>query len=106
MAITLRKGTFVKRISRKDIQENFPVRAILEGLAAKEAFKKIDAKDLSRMQQVLLKMEQAVKENNPKAYWCNTTSKWPQKNFWPTWKNLETAWVAPRERPRLLQEPV
>ena len=69
VAITPRKGTFVKRIARKDIQENFPVRATLEGLAAKEAFKKIDAKDRSRMQQVLLKMEQAVKENNPKAYW-------------------------------------
>jgi len=69
VTITPRKGTFVKRISRKDIQENFPVRATLEGLAAKEAFKKIDAKGRSHMQQALLKMEQAVKENDPKAYW-------------------------------------
>lgn len=69
VTITPRKGTFVKRIARKDIQENFPVRAILEGLAAKEAFKKMDAKDRSRLEQVLQKMEQAVKINDPKTYW-------------------------------------
>ncbi|MEW6670049.1 MAG: GntR family transcriptional regulator [Thermodesulfobacteriota bacterium] len=69
VTITPRKGTFVKRISRKDIQENFPVRATLEGLAAKEAFKKMDAKDRSRLEQALRKMEQAVIEDDPKAYW-------------------------------------
>ena len=69
VTIAPRKGTFVKRIARKDIQQNFPVRATLESLAAKEAFKKMDVKDRSRMQQVLLKMDQAVKANDPKSYW-------------------------------------
>jgi len=69
VTITPRKGTFVKSISRKDIQENFPVRASLEGLAAKEAFKKMSAKDRSRMERALLKMENAVKKNDPKSYW-------------------------------------
>ena len=31
-----RKGTYVKQLSRKDIEDNFPVRAMLEGLAAQE----------------------------------------------------------------------
>jgi len=69
VTITPRKGTFVRRISRKDIQENFPVRATLEGLAAKAAYRKMDTKDHARMHQVLLKMEQAVERNDPKVYW-------------------------------------
>ena len=36
--IVPRKGTFVKEISRRDIEEHFPVRSVLEGLAAKEAY--------------------------------------------------------------------
>ncbi|MFO7971698.1 MAG: GntR family transcriptional regulator, partial [Desulfobacterales bacterium] len=33
-----RKGSFVRGITRQDIEENFPVRAILEGLAARLAY--------------------------------------------------------------------
>lgn len=69
VTIAPRKGTFVKRISRKDIQENFPVRAALEGLAAKEAYLKMDAKDRSRLKQVLSKMALAAEKNDLKSYW-------------------------------------
>ena len=40
VVIIPRKGSFVRRITQKDIEENFPVRSVLEGLAAKEAFQK------------------------------------------------------------------
>lgn len=69
VTITPRKGTFVRSITKKDINDNFPVRATLEGLAAQEALNKINVKDLYEMEQVLLKMEQAVKENDLKSYW-------------------------------------
>ncbi|MFO7965516.1 MAG: GntR family transcriptional regulator [Desulfobacterales bacterium] len=69
VTITPRRGTFVKRITSKDIRENFPVRATLEGLAAKEAFSKISDKDRLRMHQVLLEMKNAVEKNDPKSYW-------------------------------------
>ena len=64
-----RKGTFVKRITRKDIEENFPVRALLEGLAAKIAFSKMTDTELGEIEQTLYRMEAAVEKKDTKAYW-------------------------------------
>jgi DNA-binding GntR family transcriptional regulator len=69
VVIIPRRGTFVKRITRKDIEENFPVRAVLEGLAAREAYRKITPDALEKMACVLGEMARAVKENDTKAYW-------------------------------------
>jgi DNA-binding GntR family transcriptional regulator len=69
VVIIPRRGTFVKRITRKDIEENFPVRAVLEGLAAQEAYRKITGNALEEMSHVLGQMAKAVKENDTKAYW-------------------------------------
>ncbi len=71
VAIIPRKGTFVKRITRKDMEENFPVRAVLEGLAAGEAHQKMSPEVLSKMEQILEKMSLAVKNNDTKNYWRN-----------------------------------
>jgi len=67
--IVPRKGTFVKRIVRKDIEEHFPVRAALEGLAAREGYKKMTNEDLDEMCQAFEKMKTAVRVNDSKAYW-------------------------------------
>jgi DNA-binding GntR family transcriptional regulator len=64
-----RKGTFVKRITRREITENYIIRMPLEALAAKEALKKISAKDLEFMHKVLLNMEKATLKNSSKLYW-------------------------------------
>jgi len=69
VVILPRKGTFVKQISREDIEENFPVRAVLEELAAKIAFNRMTATDLEEMDNTLENMKKAVKENDTKAYW-------------------------------------
>lgn len=69
VTIIPRRGTFVKRIAQKDIEENFPVRAVLEGLAAKEAHKKISDKTLSAMTQTLSKMEDAACRSDTKMFW-------------------------------------
>jgi len=71
VVIIPRKGTFVRRITRKDIEENFPVRAVLEGLAAQEAYQKKTGEVLKEMAQALDKMTTAVKKNDTKAYWEN-----------------------------------
>jgi len=71
VVIIPRRGTFVKRITRKDIEENFPVRAVLEGLAAREAYQKMTENALEEMSHVLQEMAKAVKENDTKAYWRN-----------------------------------
>lgn len=67
--IVPRKGTFVKRITRKDVEENFPVRAELEGLAARLASKNMTEAALKEMEDLLGKMEKAVSKGNTKAYY-------------------------------------
>jgi DNA-binding GntR family transcriptional regulator len=71
VVIVPRKGTFVKKVTRKDIEENFPVRSVLEGLAAKEAHPKMTGQIIEGLAQVLDKMETAVKKDDAKAYWEN-----------------------------------
>ncbi len=59
VTIIPRKGTFVKKITRKDIEENFPVRAELEGLAARMAAVNMSADNIEEMEECLGKMEDA-----------------------------------------------
>ena len=67
--IVPRKGTFVKKISRRDIEEHFPVRSFLEGLAAKEAYQRIIDEDLEEMTLEFENMRRAADKNDAKAYW-------------------------------------
>lgn len=63
-----RKGVFVKAETRKDIEERFPVRAALEGLAAREALGKLTPIELNNMKSKLIKMETSLKKNDLKVY--------------------------------------
>ena len=63
-----RKGTFVREITQRDIEEIFPVRAYLEGLAARMAASSIDGKHMDELKGLLGKMVEAVKEKNPARY--------------------------------------
>ena len=68
VVIVPRKGAFVKLITRNDIEENFPVRAVLEGLAAKQAYHRMSEENLIEMKNVLQKMEKAVRRDDVKTY--------------------------------------
>jgi DNA-binding GntR family transcriptional regulator len=59
-----RKGAFVRRISRQDIEENFPVRAILEGLAARLAYANLSDQDINEMEEILESMKEAAKRKD------------------------------------------
>ena len=69
VVILPRKGTFVRKVTRNDIEEQFPVRAVLEGLAARLAFERMKADDLEEIQKAYKKMEKAVSGNDVKGYW-------------------------------------
>ncbi len=71
VVIIPRKGTYVKQVNRKDIQDNFPVRAVLEGLAARMAHPKMDTETIEALSLALDKMAAAVKIGDTKAYWRN-----------------------------------
>jgi DNA-binding GntR family transcriptional regulator len=64
-----RKGTFVKRISPRDIEEHFPVRSVLEGLAAKQAYPNMSASALEMMERTLARMKIAAENEDTKNYW-------------------------------------
>ncbi len=66
-----RKGSFVRRISRKDIEENFPVRAALEGLAAKLALRNMTEKALVHLADVLDEMKIAAGDKDTKKYYTH-----------------------------------
>ena len=63
-----RKGTFVRRIIQKDIEENFPVRANLESLAARLALAHLGPHDIEKMKSAFSKMEEAAQNNDFKSY--------------------------------------
>lgn len=69
VTIIPRKGTFVKRITRRDIEENLPVRATLEGLAARECHKLITDEILLAMGRTLSEMENAAARGDIRGYW-------------------------------------
>jgi DNA-binding GntR family transcriptional regulator len=64
-----RKGTFVKRIARKDIEEHFPVRSVLEGIAARQAHANMNAEALRAMERAFARMKHAAENEDTKNYW-------------------------------------
>ncbi len=59
-----RRGTFVRKITRKDIEENFPVRAVLEGLAARFAHARLSASDIDELPEAYSLMERAARKGD------------------------------------------
>jgi len=69
VSIVPRKGTFVKAVTRKDIEDNFPVRAALEGLAAQLAQQRITPEELERLENALAKMNDGVAAQNTQLFY-------------------------------------
>lgn len=66
-----RRGTFVKKTTRRDIEENFPMRAALEGLAAQLAVRHVDKSSLAGLASELRHMEAAAKTSDIKNYYTH-----------------------------------
>lgn len=63
-----RKGTFVRRMTRKYIEENFPIRAALEGLAARLAVEHLGTQEIEQMKTALSSMAKAAAKNDFRSY--------------------------------------
>jgi DNA-binding GntR family transcriptional regulator len=63
-----RKGTYVRKITQKDIEENFPVRANLESLAACLALPHLTLTEIGKMKTYFSKMTEAAQNNDFKSY--------------------------------------
>lgn len=69
VTIIPRRGAFVRRVTVKDIDDIFPVRANLEALAARLAHINISPEDLAEMKDILGSMRIDVDTNDTKSYW-------------------------------------
>jgi DNA-binding GntR family transcriptional regulator len=63
-----RRGAIVKEITRKDIEDAFPVRACLEGLAAKLAIPNMGEKEIGILDDLVEKIGEAIDKNNVRAF--------------------------------------
>jgi DNA-binding GntR family transcriptional regulator len=68
ITIHSRKGTFVNDLTTQDIEDVFPVRAALEGLAAKLAVKHIGEKEIGIFNDLISKMTTALREKDTKSF--------------------------------------
>ncbi len=66
--IVPRKGAFVRQLSRQDIDDTFPVRAALEGLAAKLTCARVTPEVIEELEESLAAMRHAADQDDAKAY--------------------------------------
>ena len=67
--IVPRKGTIVKVVTKKDIEESYIVRAPLEALAAKYAFHNMDQADRAALRKTLQQMRIATEHDDHDNFW-------------------------------------
>lgn len=68
VVIVPRKGTFVRKLTTKDIDDTFPLLALLEGYAAQTALGRITADHIRELQEALADMIRAAEAKDAKAY--------------------------------------
>ena len=68
ITIVPRKGTFVRRFTGKEIEDIFPVRAYLEGLAAKLATPHIGDKEITILDDLIKKMDNSISKKGVKPF--------------------------------------
>ena len=64
-----RRGSFVRSMDIDELNELFPVMAVLEGLCAREAVENCTSQDLQKLKKMHEKLEGFVKEANIDAYY-------------------------------------
>lgn len=64
-----RRGSFVRSMDIEELNELFPVMAVLEGLCAREAVEKCKAQDLKQLEKMHEKLEDYVAQSNIDAYY-------------------------------------
>ena len=62
--ITPRSGVYVKKLTKKDVEEIYKIRKVLEGLAAREATSIIDGKKLEQLNLLLKKAERSLNSDD------------------------------------------
>lgn len=86
------RGAVVREMSPEDLVQVYPIRAVLEGLAAREAARRIDESGLKRLQKLVDTMRKAAARGNNRAQVdadfefhlaiVEASGNWLLKQFW------------------------
>jgi DNA-binding GntR family transcriptional regulator len=108
------RGAMVRQISVEDLVQIYPIRAALEGLAAREAATRIDAAALKRLHKLLLAMRGAAERGDMRAeveadYAFHLTiveasGNWLLKQFWERMRLATTTFLTVSKSHRSLHE--
>jgi len=63
-----RSGVYIKKLTRKDVEEIYKIRKVLEGLAARAATPIIDDKELEQLDLLLKKAKRSLNNNDCQPY--------------------------------------
>lgn len=87
-------STSYKHMGARHLENIVPVRAVLEGLAARIAYKKLSGVNLGKTGEVVKKMEEAVRNNDLRSYWdqhflfheifINASGQWGRRTIFET----------------------
>lgn len=104
-----RRGAIVHRVTRKEIEDYYKVRILLEKFAAREAVANIDERDLERLKSIINKMKLCIENKDPAKYlilsqqfheifnrackndvYYKIYARLRKHTFWPQTKNLSS----------------
>ena len=68
ITINPRKGAYVTDFSRKDVEDVFLVRSKLEGLAAKLAIQNLTEKEITTLNDLIIKMDEAIRKRETRSF--------------------------------------
>jgi DNA-binding GntR family transcriptional regulator len=108
------RGAIVREISVEDLVQIYPIRAALEGLAARDAATRIEAPDLRRLQKLLDAMRMAAARNDNRAAVeadfkfhltiVEASGNWLLKQFWERMRLATTTFLTVLKSHRSLHE--
>jgi DNA-binding GntR family transcriptional regulator len=108
------RGAMVRQISVEDLVQIYPIRAALEGLAAREAATRIDAAGLKKLEKLLVAMRSAAAKGDMRAevdadYAFHLTiveasGNWLLKQFWERMRLATTTFLTVSKSHRSLHE--
>lgn len=108
------RGAIVRQISVEDLVQIYPIRAVLEGLAARDAATRIDASGIKRLENLLVVMKNAAARGDSRAAVdadfafhlaiVEASGNWLLKQFWERMRLATTTFLTVSKSHRSLNE--
>lgn len=108
------RGAIVRQVSTEELVQIYPIRAVLEGLAARDAATRISDADLKRLDKLIGVMRRAAAKGDDRAaveadfafhhIIVDAAGNWPLKQFWERMRLATTTFLTVSKAHRSLPE--